>query len=240
MGLRRTGMGCKPRRRGRSQGCHLWILAEMWGGAPARTPQDFLPHNFSPLYPSLFYPISHNWYPLTSSSSSSITPSRAPRASTHVRATPKGLGEGGQGFPPLPLNLFLVWRQEGNEMLKPQLLGHPSRALFQVWEYSFPPKPSGWLLGPSLPGTFTTPDLTHGFPGLLGLSSPAPTLQPPWDIQPSSTFHQRVIGELFGVRDIPPTLAFQLQEHGYRTLNLHLVIRWCAEHNGILGEEGHH
>lgn len=59
------------------------------------------------------------------------------------------------------------------------------------------------------------------------------------DLQPSPTFYQRVIGELFGVRDIPSTLAFQLQEYGYRTLNLHLVIGRRPEHNGILGEEEH-
>lgn len=62
--------------------------------------------------PQLFSPLSHcpscHQHHLTSSSSSSITPSRAPRASTHVGATPKGLGEGGQGFPPLPLHLLLV------------------------------------------------------------------------------------------------------------------------------------
>lgn len=54
-------------------------------------------------------------------------------------------------------------------------------------------------------------------------------------LKPGPTFHQRVVGELFGVGHIASTLAFQLQEHRYRPLNLHLVVGRCPEHNGILG-----
>lgn len=64
---------------------------------------------------------------------------------------------------------------------------------------------------------------------------PPCSLQPLGILKPGPTFHQRVIGELFGVGDIPPTLALQLQEHRYRPLDLHLVVGRCPEHNGILG-----
>lgn len=47
-------------------------------------------------------------------------------------------------------------------------------------------------------------------------------------------FHQRVVGELLGVGDVSSALALQLQEHGHRPLDLHLVIGGCPEHNGVL------
>lgn len=80
-------------------------------GAPERLFQISAPTTSLPLTPPLLHPPSCSQRHLTSSSSSSIAPCRAPRASTHVGATPKGLGEGGQGFPPFPLHLFLVWEQ---------------------------------------------------------------------------------------------------------------------------------
>lgn len=57
--------------------------------------------------PYLPHPSPRYWHLLTSSSAS-ITSSRAPRTSTHVGSAPEGLGEGGQGLSPLPLNLLLV------------------------------------------------------------------------------------------------------------------------------------